>query len=58
MFPQTVHATLMPPVNSFLLGAIPIVFTHWFVRFLGGAPAAPVEHDERTHFASDLPASI
>ena len=37
---------LIAPVNGVVFGALPIVFTHWFVRFLGGAPAGAARTDE------------
>jgi hypothetical protein len=58
MFPQTLQSTPMAPVNSVVFGSLPLIFTHWVVRFLGGAPATAAGSDEHRRFATDAPMSI
>jgi hypothetical protein len=57
IFPQNLQAFVMAPVNSVVFGALPIVFTHWVVRFLGGAPATAAGANEHRGFATNAPAS-
>lgn len=55
-FPQTMQMALIGPINSVVFGALPLVFTHWMVRLLGGAPATASGDSGRHRFASDVPA--
>ena len=53
VFPQTLQAALISPVNGVVFGAMPIVFTHWAVRLMGGAPLSGSTRDPQHGFLSD-----
>ncbi len=55
IFPQTLQAFIISPVNSVVLGALPIVFTHWAVRLMGGAPLSTSTREPQHGFVSDAP---
>jgi hypothetical protein len=57
-FPQTLQAQLISPVNSVVFGALPIVFTHWVVRLMGGAPLPAATQDPQHGFASSAPIRV
>ena len=58
IFPQTLQAQIISPVNAVVFSALPLVFTHWVVRLLGGSPATASGADEHRSFATDARASI
>ena len=54
VFPQTLQAALIGPVNVVVFGALPLVFTHWVVRLIGEAPVPGSTRDPQHGFASDV----
>jgi hypothetical protein len=50
VFPQTLQAQLISPVNAVVFGLLPLVFTHWVVRVMGGAPLPAATRDARQDF--------